>query len=236
MPPPGAGTHDTQAGPPRPESLTRIMLRPLASSLPLGVFAFGTGSVLLSAQQLHWVPLAQTVPLTLLILVFVVPLELLAGTLAFFARDGGAACALCVLGATWAGTSLVTLLGAPGQRSPALAVFVLVITPLMLVLFVAALPGKPLFGVLLLIGAGRFALTGAYEAGGGPVLGTTAGWFGVFLSAFALYGGFALLLEDTAQRTVLPLGRRGRARTSLQGDLGHQLEQAEREAGVRRQL
>ncbi|MEU4037381.1 hypothetical protein [Streptomyces collinus] len=39
-----------------------------------------------------------------------------------------------------------------------------------------------------------------------------------------------------AQRTVLPLGRRGRARTSLQGDLGHQLDQAEREAGVRRQL
>ncbi|MFY4718289.1 acetate uptake transporter family protein [Streptomyces sp. LaBMicrA B280] len=236
MPPPGAGTYGPRSGPPRPEALTRIMLRPLASSLPLGFFAFGTGSVLLSAEQLHWVPMAQTAALMLLILVFAVPLELLAGTLAFLARDGGAACALCVLGATWAGTALVTLLGPPGPRNPALAVFVLAVAPLMLLLFVAALPGKPLFGVLLLIGACRFALTGAYDAGGGPALRTAAGWLGVLLAAFALYGGFALLLEDTAQRTILPLGRRGRARTSLQGDLATQLEQAEREAGVRRQL
>jgi hypothetical protein len=33
--------------------------------------------------------------------------------------------------------------------------------------------------------------------------------------------------ETNAQRTVLPLGRRGRARTPLKGDLGHQIEQAE---------
>ncbi|MGW7522366.1 hypothetical protein [Streptomyces sp. NPDC054783] len=100
----------------------------------------------------------------------------------------------------------------------------------------AAVPGKPLFAALLLIGTCRFTLTGSYEAGGAAVLRTAAGWTGVALAAFALYGGFALLLEDTAQRTVLPLGRRGRARTSLRGDLGHQLHRAEREAGVRRQL
>ena len=44
-----------------------------------------------------------------------------------------------------------------------------------------------------------------------------AGWIGVPLAAFALYGGLALLLEDSASETVLPLGRRGRARTSLEG-------------------
>ncbi len=236
MPPPAAGTYDATSGPPRPEALTRIMLRPLASSLPLGFFAFGTGSVLLSVQQLQWVPLAQTPALMLLTLVFVVPLELLAGIFAFLARDGGAACALCVLSATWAGTSLVTLLGPPGRPSASLAVFELCVAPLMVLLFLAALPGKPLLGVLLLIGAGRFTLTGIHQAGAGPGVQTAAGWVGVLLAAFALYGGFALLLEDTTQRTVLPLGRRGRARTSLQGDLGHQLEQAEREAGVRRQL
>ncbi|MER5859754.1 GPR1/FUN34/YaaH family transporter [Streptomyces sp900105245] len=233
---PAARTYDTAGGPPRPEALTRIMLRPLASSLPLGFFAFGTGSVLLSATQLHWVPLDQTRPLMLLVLVFVVPLQLLAGIFAFLARDGGAATALSVLGCTWAGTALVTLSGPPGQRSPAMAVFLLSVAPLMLVLCVAALRGKPLFGVLLLIGAGRFVLTGVYDAGGGAVLLAAAGWTGVALASFALYGGLALLLEDGAQRTVLPLGRRGRARTSLQGDLGHQLDQAEREAGVRRQL
>lgn len=36
--------------------------------------------------------------------------------------------------------------------------------------------------------------------------------------------------------TVLPLGRRGRARTSLEGGLDRQLHRAESEAGVRRQL
>ncbi|MEU2711358.1 GPR1/FUN34/YaaH family transporter [Streptomyces sp. NPDC007205] len=236
MPSPAARTYDTTSGPPRPEALTRIMLRPLASSLPLGFFAFGTGSVLLTAVQLSWVPLAQSRPLMLLILVFVVPLELLSGIFAFLARDSGAACGLSVLGCAWAGSALVTLSGPPGQPSPGLAVFLLSIAPLMLLLGAAAIPGKPLFSALLLIGACRFVLTGIHEAGGAAVLRTAAGWTGVALAAFALYGGFALLLEDTAQRTILPLGRRGRARTSLQGDLGHQLEQTEREAGVRRQL
>jgi hypothetical protein len=35
---------------------------------------------------------------------------------------------------------------------------------------------------------------------------------------------------------VLPVGRRGRARASLEGDLEQQIHGAEREAGVRRQL
>ncbi len=53
-------------------------------------------------------------------------------------------------------------------------------------------------------------------------------------AVFALYGGLALLLEESYQRMVLPLGRRGRSRTSLEG--GHQVHQAEQEPGVRRQL
>lgn len=39
--------------------MTRIVLRPLASSLPLGFVAFGTGTVLLSAAELTWVPITQ---------------------------------------------------------------------------------------------------------------------------------------------------------------------------------
>jgi hypothetical protein len=34
---------------------TRIVLRPLASSPPLGFFAFGVGTILLTAVELHWV-------------------------------------------------------------------------------------------------------------------------------------------------------------------------------------
>lgn len=237
-PGPAAGDGSGRPDGYRPSSdvLTRIMLRPVASSLPLGFFAFGTGSILLTALELHWVDQRQTAPVMLLILVFVVPLELMAAVFAFLARDGGAASALSVFAGVWAGSALTLLRGRPGQQSPTLGLFLLTVAPLMLVLFLASLQGKPLFGALLLTGAGRFVLIGAYEAGGPEHLETVAGWIGVVLGAFALYGGLALLLEDGAQRTVLPLARRGRARLSLEGDLGHQLEHTEREAGVRRQL
>jgi hypothetical protein len=51
------------------------------------------------------------------------------------------------------------------------------------------------------------------------------------IAVLALYGGLALLLEEGHQRMVLPLGRRGRARTSLEGDFGTQVHQAEQEPG-----
>nr|WP_145486784.1 hypothetical protein [Streptomyces incarnatus] len=115
------------------------MLRPPAGSLPLGFFAFGTGSVLLSAERPHRVPTARTASLMLLILVFVAPL-----TARRLVWDGGAACALGVLGATWAGTALVTLPGPPGGRAPALVVLVPTAAPLMLLLFRATRPcGTP---------------------------------------------------------------------------------------------
>ncbi|MBV9792481.1 MAG: hypothetical protein JO016_00960 [Actinobacteria bacterium] len=217
--------------------MTRIVLRPLASSLPLGFFAFGTGSILLTALELKWVPVSQGSALMVMVLAFVVPLEVLAGVFAFLARDSGAASALSMLGAAWATTALTIVRGAPGATSAALGVFLLTLAAMMLILSVGALRSKPLFGVLLLGGAGRFVLTGLYElAAGGPGLEQASGWIGLPLLAFSLYGGLALLLEDGAQRTVLPLGRRGRARSSLEGDLERQIERTESEPGIRRQL
>ena len=221
-----------------PDEITRIVLRPLASSLPLGFLAFGMGTILLTAVELHWVPLAQTRPLMVMVLAFVVPLEVISGLFAFLARDVGAATGLSLLGAGWAATALTILGGPPGARSTALAIFLLMMAAIMVVLAAASLRAKPAFGVLLLVGACRFALTGIYQGtlGGGPAVATVAGWIGLPLAAFSLYGGLALLLEDSAQRTVLPIGRRGRARSSLEDSITHQIEAAEREAGIRRQL
>jgi uncharacterized protein len=222
---------------PTPEAITRIMLRPVASSLPLGFFAFGTGTILLTTLELTWVPASQTSTLMIMLLAFVVPLEIVAGVLAFPARDSGAASALTVLGAAWAATALTILRAAPGATSASLGIFLLTLSAIMLVLSLGALRSKPLFGVLLLTGACRFVLTGLYQlAIGGTALEQASGWIGLPLAVFSLYGGLALLLEDGAQHTVLPLGRRGRARTSLEGDLEHQIDQAESEPGVRRQL
>ena len=131
---------------------------------------------------------------------------------------------------------MTVLTGPPGSRSAALGIFLLTLTPMMLVLSAASLRGKPLFGGLLLLGACRFALTGIFEASGQAPLETAAGWLGIPLAAFSLYGGLALLLEENAQRTVLPVGRRGRARSSLEGNLDRQIERTDQEPGVRRQL
>jgi hypothetical protein len=222
-----------------PEAMTRIVLRPVASSLPFGFLAFGVGTILLTALELKWVPPAQAsmVMVMVMVLAFVAPLEALAGVFAFLARDSGAATALTMLGAAWTATALTVLRTPPGSTSTSLDIFLLTLAATMLVLSAGALRSKPLFGALLMTGACRFALTGLYEMGtGGTVTELASGWIGVPLVAFSMYGGLALLLEDGAQRTVLPLGRRGRARTSLEGDLGHQIEQAEREPGIRRQL
>jgi hypothetical protein len=54
-----------------PEAMTRIMLRPMASGLPLGFFAFGAGTILLASLELHWVPLPQTRTLLIAVLAFV---------------------------------------------------------------------------------------------------------------------------------------------------------------------
>jgi succinate-acetate transporter protein len=219
-----------------PENMTRIVLRPMASGLPLGFFAFGTGTILLTSLELKWVPLAQDKTLMLAVLLFVVPLELLAGIFAFLTRDSGVATGLCTLSAAWGLISVALLLAPPGSRSSALGIFLLTLATLMLLLFASSLQGKPLFGVLLLIGACRFALTGVYEVTGTATLETASGWLGLVLVAFCLYGGLALLLEEGTQHTVLPLLRRGRALASLEGDLGNQIQAAEREPGVRRQL
>ena len=217
--------------------MTRIVLRPVASGLPLGFLAFGVGTILLTALELKWVPSAQGRELMVMVLAFVAPLEMLAGIFAFLARDSGAATALSLLGAAWTATALTVYRGPPGGTSTSLGVFLLTLATMMLVLATGAILTKPLFGILLLLGAGRFALTGLYEAAvGGTGLEQASGWIGVPLVAFSIYGALALLLEEGAQRTVLPLGRRGRARTSLDGNLGHQIEQAETEPGVRRQL
>src|SRR5690348_8417086 len=107
--------------------------------------------------------------------------------------------------------------------------------PMMLGFGAAAIRGKPAFSVLILLGFARFTVTGLYQAVGGGGLELTAGWLGVPLAVVAIYGGFALLLEDTSGRAVLPIGRTGAARLPG-GAVGEHLDRTTEEAGVRSQL
>jgi uncharacterized protein len=99
-----------------------IMLRPLASPLPIGFFAFAIGSFLFTALELGWIVHTQAPELAVIMVVFVAPLQLIASVLAFWARDNGGATALGLFGMTW-GTVGAILLTSPTARSTMLGWF-----------------------------------------------------------------------------------------------------------------
>jgi len=218
------------AGPP-----VQIVLRPLASPLPIGFFAFGVGSFLFALPELGWVDHDQLRPTALIMLLFVAPLELIAGVVAFWARDAGGSTSLCIFGMTWAAIAGVTFYTSD-ETVAALGAFLIAISFVILALSIASLPGKPVFAGVLVLASARFLITGIYHITGSKTYEEVAGWLGFPLCIAALYLGLALLLEDLNRATVLPLYRRGKARRSVEAELGHQIENVEREAGVRSQL
>ena len=68
------------------------------------------------------------------------------------------------------------------------------------------------------------------------MLAQTAAILGFLLAAVAMYTAFALLLEDSRGREVLPIGRLGAARQATHGALADELRDIERQPGVRRTL
>lgn len=217
-------------------ALTRIVLRPFGSPLPIGFFAFGVGVLLTALQQLGVLPPTEARLVALIGLCFCVPLELFAAVIAFLARDGAGGTILALFGTSWAVTAAVTLTRPPPATSPTLGVFDLFLAVVCVLIAAAAMKAKPFFGVILLVAAARFALVGAYQVAEIDALRPVAGIVGLVLTVVALYGGEALLVEDTQGRTVLPLFRRQGARTAIEGNLGDQLSQVTREPGVRHQL
>jgi hypothetical protein len=59
---------------------------------------------------------------------------------------------------------------------------------------------------------------------------------GFLLAAVAMYTAFALLMEDSRGREVLPIGRQGAAREATHGALAAELRDTGRQPGVRRTL
>ena len=69
------------------EGITRIVLRPLASPLPLAFFASGAGSLMLSGLQLGLVPASETRSVAVVQAAFVFPPLALSSVLAFLSRE-----------------------------------------------------------------------------------------------------------------------------------------------------
>lgn len=233
---PGRDAARDDGRPSEPEPAVRIVLRPLATPLPLGFLGLGGGTLALTGQQLGWVPATQSHLVAVAVLVTAVPLQLVASVMGFLGRDAVAATAMGTLAAAWAVTAVLTLLGPSASRSPVLGLVLFYLAAAVLVSAVAAALGKGIVAIVLTLAVARFAVTGVYEFVGGGGWMTAAGWLGLALCVIALYAAAALELEGMRQSPLLPTLRYGAARAALARDGSSAVGPVQREAGVREQL
>ena len=215
---------------------TRVVLRPVATPLPLGFLALALATVAFSAVQLGWVSPDQGRIAAVTALAATLPLQLLASVVGFVARDPVTATGMGVLAGTWAVIGFTTLTSPPGSTSQGLGVLLVTSGLAMLVPAAAAAPTKAAPAAVMGLAALRFLVTGVYHLTGSATWKTTAGWVGLLLGAVAFYTALAMELEGSARRTVLPLGRRGPGLAAVEGRAPLDPADLAGEAGVRPQL
>lgn len=220
---------------PETRETTRVMLRPVASPLPLGLIGLAAATILVAGEELRWLPVAQAHQVGFALLVIAVPMQLLAGVIGFLARDAVAATGMASLAVIWLIVGVLHVTGVPGARSKTLGLALFVLGAALLVPAAAA-AGKLLATMVLILTATRVVVTGVYQFHGGAVWMRAAGWLGVALCVVALYAALAFELEDMRHRTVLPTLRRGPGRRAIAAAAPDAAGQAGREAGVRDQL
>ena len=212
-----------------------VVVRPYASSLPLGTFAFGVGNVLYSVLTLHWIPSSEAAVVGLMLLAFVAPLELIPCAIAFVSRDTGAATAMGIFSAAWVVLGVQLLQPGWEKPSPATGVFLLLLALCLIILAAVTFTGKPLIGVLLTVAILR-SICAALVQLHRPQLNGAAGWLGLLLALFAFFTGLGLLFEDVRLKPFPMTFRRGEAKAAMEGDLDYQVSRIAREAGGRQQL
>ncbi len=218
-----------------PRRAARVVLRPIASPLPLGFLALAVATTAFASVQLRWIPATEGHTVALGVLLLTVPLQLVACVMGFLARDPVAATGMGILSGTWAAACLATLASPPGAASAGLGVILLCSGACLLVPAVGT-HSKLVPAAVIVTSAARFAVTGIAELDGGRDWATAAGWVGVALGVLSVYAALALEVEGTESRTVLPLGRQGGSRRAVEGALDDQVADVAREPGVRRQL
>jgi uncharacterized protein len=213
--------------------MTRIVLRPIGSPLPLGFFTVAIDNVLVSALQWGLLPAADRRAVALIVFpAFVV--QVIVGVFALGARDSIAGTLMLSFATIWLVDTLIFYVNPPGAAA-ALGIFYVVFAVFVALMLVSALLKRALAAVLA-VAMPRFLIAGVADLTGSQVLAQAGAVLGFLLAAVALYTAFALLLEDSRGREVLPIGRLGAARHATHGSLAVQLRDIERQAGVRRTL
>jgi hypothetical protein len=216
--------------------MARIVLRPLASPLPVGFLALAIGSFVLAGLQLKWISATQGHAVGLCLIGLVVPLQAVSFVLGLLARDQAAGTAMGLLTGSWLAIGLVTLTGRPGATSGALGLLLTGSAAALLVPAAAAAAAKPMAGAVITTTALRFGCAAAYELGAGAGWRTTTGVIGLVLAALGWYAGCALALEDARHRPVLPTFRGSRHAGPVPDGEATLSTRVRNEAGVRDEL
>jgi succinate-acetate transporter protein len=225
-----------------PDRLARIFLRPLATPLPMGFLAVVVATTVFSAIQLGWIsPVAGSIAAQV-VLILCVPVMLIACIFGFLSRDPVAGTGMGMLALGWGSIGIAVMTTHLALPTPGEAVILYALSGTLLVPIVASF-GKPVAGLVMLLTAGRFAVTAtaglasSYHWPGAVGWTDAAGWVGIALAAVALYAAMAFELEGIAHKAVLPVPRMGSAKTdAAHVDLDEQAPDLLREAGVRQQL
>jgi uncharacterized protein len=213
--------------------MTRIVLRPIGSPMPLGFFTVAIDSVLVSALQ--WGVLPATYGRSVALIVFpAFVIQVIVGIFAFHGRDSIAATLMMSFATTWLADALIFFVRPPGA-TVTLGIFFLVFAVFAAFMLASALAKRALAAVLV-VAVPRFLISGIAAITGSQGLSQAAAVLGFLLAAVAMYTAFALLMEDSRGREILPIGRLGAARHATRGSLAFQLRDIERQAGVRRTL
>lgn len=215
---------------------TRIVLRPIASPLPLGFLGLLVGSLLISALQLHWIPPAARHELAIGVLAFTVPVQLIACLYGFLSRDVVASTGMGVLSGTWATVGVSLLTSPPGATDPGLGILLVAAGGALLIPATAALTGKVVAALVLALAAARFAITGGYELSGAQAWQYASGVCGIVVAGLAAYAALAAEVDSASRRSLLPMLRPAHGQRAVSGRLPEQVETLGREAGVREQL
>ncbi|HTU75127.1 MAG TPA: acetate uptake transporter [Trebonia sp.] len=223
-----AGKHEEDL-----RSITRIVLRPIGSPLPLGFFTVAIDSVLVSCLQWGIIPASHDRSVAMVVFPAFI-MQVIAGIFALVARDSIAATLMLSFATTWLVDTLIFWANPPGGHET-IGIFFIVFSAFLALIFISALEKRAL---ALVVGTAvpRFLVSGLAEVTASKPLAQAAAVLGLLLTAVALYTAFAFLWEDSRSQQLLPVGRLGPARAAVKGGLATELWGIERQPGVRRTL
>ena|SRR5947209_1073567 len=185
-----------------------VALRPLGSSLPLGLAGLAAASIVLSGHELGWISQTQRTTVGVLVLCAGAALQAVSSVLAFAARDGAAGSTLGTLASGWAATGIVFIVTAPGSTNGALGTLQLALGGMVLLFSTSVAASKLVPSLAVALAAVRFLTSGLYQVSANTTWEHVSGVIGLAVFGIAAYAAWALELEDARHRRVLPVGRR----------------------------